>query len=133
MLDAVSYMSMSMRVSPSLHRAILFAAENVGEPLASPWARKPELTVSGLAAGPLSGTVSCVVRVTAWPTAHFNRALLLIDGRVRGESSDGDFEWDTTTVADGPHRLRIVVYHTGLVRTQAYKERIVTVHNTKQP
>jgi Flp pilus assembly protein TadB len=35
MMDAVSYMAMSMRVRPSLHRAILFAARNVGEPLAS--------------------------------------------------------------------------------------------------
>jgi pilus assembly protein TadC len=35
MVDAVSYMAMSMRLVPSLHRAILFAARNVGEPLAS--------------------------------------------------------------------------------------------------
>ena len=35
MVDAVSYMAMSMRLSPTLHRAILFAARNVGEPLAS--------------------------------------------------------------------------------------------------
>ncbi len=35
MVDAISYMAMSMRLSPSLHRAILFAARNVGEPLAS--------------------------------------------------------------------------------------------------
>ena len=34
MVDAVSYMAMSMRLSPSLHRAILFAARNVDEPLA---------------------------------------------------------------------------------------------------
>ena len=35
MMDAVGYMAMSMRVAPSLHRAILFAAGNVGEPLAT--------------------------------------------------------------------------------------------------
>jgi Flp pilus assembly protein TadB len=35
MVDAVSYMAMSMRLVPSLHKAILFAARNVGEPLAS--------------------------------------------------------------------------------------------------
>ncbi|NIP34119.1 MAG: hypothetical protein GWN18_04170, partial [Thermoplasmata archaeon] len=35
MVDAVSYMAMSMRLAPSLHRALLFAARNVGEPLAS--------------------------------------------------------------------------------------------------
>jgi Flp pilus assembly protein TadB len=35
MMDAVAYMAMSMRVAPSLHRAVLFAAGNVGEPLAS--------------------------------------------------------------------------------------------------
>ncbi len=34
MVDAVSYMAMSMRLTPSLHRALLFAARNVGEPLA---------------------------------------------------------------------------------------------------
>lgn len=34
MVDAVSYMAMSMRLAPSLHRAVLFAAHNVGEPLA---------------------------------------------------------------------------------------------------
>ena len=35
MIDAVSYMAMSMRLTPSMHRAVLFAARNVGEPLAS--------------------------------------------------------------------------------------------------
>jgi hypothetical protein len=35
MVDAVSYMAMSMRLTPSLHRALIFAARNVGEPLAS--------------------------------------------------------------------------------------------------
>ncbi len=34
MVDGVSYMAMSMRLAPSLHRALLFAARNVGEPLA---------------------------------------------------------------------------------------------------
>jgi Flp pilus assembly protein TadB len=34
MVDAVSYMAMSMRLTPSLHKALLFAARNVGEPLA---------------------------------------------------------------------------------------------------
>ncbi|UCC93344.1 MAG: hypothetical protein JSW25_01350, partial [Thermoplasmata archaeon] len=34
MVDAVSYMAMSMRQTPSLHKALLFAARNVGEPLA---------------------------------------------------------------------------------------------------
>jgi pilus assembly protein TadC len=34
MVDAISYMAMSMRLAPSLHRAILFASRNVGEPLA---------------------------------------------------------------------------------------------------
>jgi Flp pilus assembly protein TadB len=33
MVDAVSYMAMSMRLAPSLHKALLFAARNVGEPL----------------------------------------------------------------------------------------------------
>ncbi len=35
MVDAVCYMAMSMRTTPSLHRAVLFAARNVGEPMAS--------------------------------------------------------------------------------------------------
>lgn len=35
MIDAVSYMAMSMRLTPSMHRAVLFAARNVGEPLAA--------------------------------------------------------------------------------------------------
>ncbi len=33
--EGINYMTMSMRVTPSLHRAILFSAENVDEPLAS--------------------------------------------------------------------------------------------------
>jgi len=33
MVDAVSYMAMSMRLAPSLHKALLFAAKNVGDPL----------------------------------------------------------------------------------------------------
>ncbi len=35
MIDAVSYMAMSMRLTPSMHRAVLFAARNVGKPLAT--------------------------------------------------------------------------------------------------
>ena len=35
MVDAVCYMAMSMRAAPSLHRAVQFAARNVGEPMAS--------------------------------------------------------------------------------------------------
>jgi Flp pilus assembly protein TadB len=35
MIDAVSYMAMSMRLTPSMHRAVLFAARNVDEPLAT--------------------------------------------------------------------------------------------------
>ena len=34
MVDAISYMAISMRLAPSLHKALLFAARNVGEPLA---------------------------------------------------------------------------------------------------
>ncbi len=35
MVDAVSYMAMSMRLTPSMHQAVLFAARNVGDPLAA--------------------------------------------------------------------------------------------------
>ncbi len=35
MVDAVSYMAMSMRLTPSMHQAVLFAARNVGDPMAA--------------------------------------------------------------------------------------------------
>ena len=52
-----------------------------------------------------------------------------LDGRALGEGES--LEWDTTSVPDGPHRLRVVGYRSGFVRHQVYKVFDVDVANAR--
>jgi uncharacterized protein (TIGR03790 family) len=92
----------------------------VGEPLAAPWASRPEMVLYGLDSDVLSGVERIRADVLAEPPDVYSRYLFLLDGRVAG--TERELDLDTTKIEEGEHVLRAVAYRTGLVRNQVFKE-----------
>lgn len=99
----------------------------LGDPLNKPWAPRLEPVISA-PDNPLSGTVSFKGSVKNERRDVFYRFQWLVDGRV--VSAGRTFVWNTRSVADGSHTLRLVVRHQiESVRHQNYTERSVEVAN----
>jgi hypothetical protein len=87
------------------------------------------IELSGVAGPSVSGTVTVRAVLQGVPEYRFNRRVFLVDGRVVGR--DPTLRWDSQTVEDGVHRLRVVAYSTGLVRQQLFAERELKVENRR--
>ncbi len=82
----------------------------VGDPLCRPWAKIPQVTVSGVEPGAVvHGGLSLKPSATLPDGAAVNRFELFLDG-VRWMSSlpGGQLSLDTAALADGYHELRVV-------------------------
>ena len=109
----------------------------VGEPLARPWAVPATLRLHGLAGGPIFGDAAIRMTVASKSgRAHAHSYTCLIDGRIvkcsptrRIDIATDALNFDTTTVPDGPHTLRVVAYTTGAVRNQVFAEKRIVIKN----
>jgi Flp pilus assembly protein TadB len=117
MVDAVSYMAMSMRLAPSLHKAIIFAAHNVGEPLASRL-RQVVLDVELRKFETLEDAFLDLARTYDPGNEEFRQALRSLRTAEIQTTSDGverSLERATSTVFEGTRR-RVREFSDGLQR-----------------
>jgi len=103
----------------------------VGDPLARPFARFADVRLA--APDPdraWRGTVSIRPEVRAAPGRRTDRVELWVDGRPVAEAAPGEpLAWDTTTVADGEHELRLVAVDADAIETRSYARHTIAVRN----
>lgn len=92
----------------------------LGDPLCQPWARIPEVTVEGHAAGAmLTGTVELTPSAKPAPGTAIKQFELFIDGVRTNDCKTGEkLAFDTTKLDDGYHELRVVAIDDSNVETQ---------------
>ena len=103
----------------------------VGDPLCRPWAAIPRVTVEGVAEGQkLSGQVTVTPTATTPAGARIARFELFVDGLRTERCMPGEtLSVDTTSLADGTHRLRVVAMDDSPIETQGRWSGQVTVKN----
>jgi uncharacterized protein (TIGR03790 family) len=97
----------------------------VGEPLASPWAERAELTINGVGVGDVSGYLNLSAETSE--RTRYGKFTYILDGNVIHQGNR--LALDTRTLANGLHTLRVVAYRIGLVRNQVHQERSFRVRN----
>ncbi|MEX0585947.1 MAG: hypothetical protein WD176_04850 [Pirellulales bacterium] len=90
----------------------------VGDPLCRPWAKIPQVTVSGVTAkAKVKGSIA--LRPTAKGGATIARFELFVDGVRHSKCKPGAaLTLDTTTLPDGYHELRVVAIDATPIETQ---------------
>lgn len=103
----------------------------VGDPLCQPWAKIPQVAVTGV-------TPAAEVKetITLRPTARVPgggeilRFVLFIDGRSAGDCyPGGSISFDTRRVADGYHHLRVVAIEKSAIESQGAWLAPIVVNN----
>ena len=92
----------------------------VGDPLCRPWATIPIVTVDGVRPGDRV-SANLVLKPDVQSLANFTPAHfeLFVDGRRVDQCAPGDqFEFDTQSIGDGHHELRIVAVEADLIQSQ---------------
>jgi uncharacterized protein (TIGR03790 family) len=98
-------------LAESFHGAIPFLYwQNlvIGDPLCTPFARRPVVKVEGLSAASISG----VVELTIGTEGEVAKTQVLVDGRPLGwlQRGSGRLKLDTRRMSNGPHRLLVVAH-----------------------
>ena len=117
MVDAVSYMAMSMRLTPSMHKAVLFAARNVSDPLAARL-RQVIVDVELRKFDSLEDAFMDLARTYDPGNEEFQQALRSLRTAELGGTSDGverALDRATSTVFEGSRR-RVKEFADGLQR-----------------
>lgn len=101
----------------------------IGDPLACPWSEPAEIFLSGAegVAGVESAELS--VEVKSGGLDHYGRVLFMVDGRIVARGTGMTLA--AADYNDGAHVLRIVVYRTGMVQNQAFREYEFSVDGTR--
>jgi hypothetical protein len=104
----------------------------VGDPLCRPFARFASVTPA-VPAGPLAGKVQVPVTVAASEGTTVGHLEWFVDGRLVGEAKPGEpFAFDTTTVEDGEHDVRVIAVEAGPVATRSDAVVPIVVANGKR-
>lgn len=118
----------------SLAEAFMLSVQNprqllvVGDPLMQPYATIPGVNISGLANGAsISGNRTLNFTTSG---AILSSRDLFVNGRRVQSFTGNSVTLDTTTLSDGYHELRVVVYGNTPVRTQGSDTRWVRVNNS---
>jgi tetratricopeptide (TPR) repeat protein len=103
----------------------------VGDPLARPFARFAQVTLARPDPGvPWRGTVTLRPAVDAAPGRAIRHVELWVDGVWVAEAPAGQpVVWDTRSVADGSHELRLVAVESGPIETRSYQKLQVVIDN----
>ena len=92
----------------------------VGDPLCRPWATIPTVEINEIEPGDsVSGTIR-FTPVAQVPVGHkIGHLEIFLDGRrIHAVSPGNEVEWDTRTVPDGFHELRVVAVEDSLIQSQ---------------
>ncbi len=105
----------------------------VGDPLCQPYASIPRVTSDGIPSdGIVAGKVTIQPRVMALPGVQASRFELYVDGIRRGTCrTNGTMTFDSSTMADGAHEVRVVAVMNDKIRTQGRQITNITVANRK--
>lgn len=94
----------------------------VGEPLSAPWAPNSTLVLRGLPAA-VTNRQPVTAEVQARNGEVFNRFLFLLDGHtLRPMAKAPEFTLEPAALTPGRHKLRVVAYKVGSVRSQIFAE-----------
>lgn len=89
----------------------------VGDPLCQPWATPSQITVNCLSS---DQEVTGVVTVTPTSTDTVSRFEFYVDGQIRDTCSPGESRhFDSTSLTDGPHEIRIVAVSSDPAETRS--------------
>ncbi|MEI7881819.1 MAG: TIGR03790 family protein, partial [bacterium] len=95
----------------------------IGEPLASPWAPRSNVSIQGLKEGKLDKKTVITAEISARDGEVFNRFMFLLDGKTLqplGKSPSATLDPAPTT--HGRHTVRVIAYKVGTVRSQIFSE-----------
>lgn len=92
----------------------------VGDPLCRPWATIPLVSVAGVEAGAeVSGQLNLRPTARLARDQRIDHYELFVDGRRRARGGPGGaLRFDTTTLPDGHHELRVVAIESSPIRSQ---------------
>ena len=100
----------------------------IGEPLANPWAPRSTVTLTGLKTGMLEKATHLTAEITPHPGEMFNRFMFLLDGKtLQPPGSSPTLTLDPAAMKSGPHKLRVIAYKVGSVRSQIFAETLFEV------
>jgi hypothetical protein len=95
----------------------------IGDPLACPWGPASSISLDGLPAGPLAERRVVSASVNSRESEFFNRFLFLLDGRtLQAAGRSPELTLDPAAIPAGKHKLRVVAYGVGSVRSQIFFE-----------
>jgi len=105
----------------------------IGEPLANPWASRSTMTIQGFKNSLLGERTDVTGEITARDGDVFNKFMFLLDGRIlRPPGKSPSITLEPAALISGSHKLRIVAYKIGSVRSQIFAEASFEV-NPKAP
>ncbi len=106
----------------------------VGDPLARPFAHFARVSFGGPdPSKPWSGAVSLEASVTAAKGRPIDRVELWVDGERVARAAPGEpIAWDTSTVDDGSHDLRLVAIEAGPIETRSFEDIRISIENAKK-
>lgn len=103
----------------------------VGDPLARPYAHVADVTLDEPDPGrPWRGLVTIRPQVVAVPDRPIARVELWVDGvQVADAAAEERIAWDTRSVEDGHHEIRLVAIEVGPIETRSYAKFAITIAN----
>jgi hypothetical protein len=95
----------------------------IGDPLSSPWGSSSTVTLGGLPAGILTERRTVTADLHTRAGDFFNRYLFLMDGKIlQATGKSAEVSLDPAVLPKGRHKLRVVAYAVGSVRSQIFCE-----------
>ncbi len=104
----------------------------VGDPLARPFASFADIQLKSPAlTSPWSGTVTMETELQAPSGTSVGKVELWVDGQLQSEVPAGNaFSWDTRTVEDGSHEIRLVAIEDSGIETRSFTRFYARVFNS---
>ena len=95
----------------------------LGDPLSAPWGSASAVTLGGLPAGILTERRTVTAELRTRDGDFFNRFLFLLDGKtLQPTGKSAEILLDPAVLPPGRHKLRVVAYTVGSVRSQIFCE-----------
>ncbi len=95
----------------------------IGDPLSAPWGSSSTVTLGGLPAGILTERRTVTADLHTRDGDFFNRFLFLLDGKtLQAAGKSAEVSLDPAVLPPGRHKLRVVAYTVGSVRSQIFCE-----------
>jgi tetratricopeptide (TPR) repeat protein len=103
----------------------------VGDPLARPFANFVEISLpASLIQQPWSGKITITPELEPQAAKKIKKIQFWLDGQYLSDVPlQGEYEWDSSTVADGSHELRLIAIEDSAIETRSSKTYRIVVSN----